>query len=78
MNTALTVSASRPVSVRPHGASLGHRIARRLGLALITWDRRLEARRPTREELAVLHERRMEAARLRDGHYGSVTVGRMI
>jgi len=68
MNTALTVTPvvqGGPATVAPHVRRFHERIARRMGAALVAWSRRADRGR-TREELAELHQRRLEASRLRD------------
>jgi hypothetical protein len=73
MNTAVIApgTASRPI--RP--STLAERFLRRAGLAF-AWSR--TARRPqSREELAVLHERRREAERLREENFRDITLARL-
>ena len=74
MNTALITpgtAASRPI--RP--STLAERLLRRAGLAL-AWSR-TAGRRYSHDELAVLHERRREAARLREQNFRDVTFARV-
>lgn len=76
MNTALTAAGG--VTVRPHRDSpLVERVARRAGVALVAWSRGVEQRH-SREQLAELHERRLEAARLREERFRDVTLSRLI
>ncbi|MDF2573618.1 MAG: hypothetical protein K0S05_530 [Agromyces sp.] len=63
MATPLIATGSVPV-VPNRDATLVERISRRVGLALLEWSRTAELRR-SREHLAELHERRVEAERLR-------------
>ena len=73
MNTAVIApgTASRPI--RP--STLAERFLRRAGLAL-AWTR-TRSPRYSRDELAVLHERRREAERLREENFRSVTLARL-
>lgn len=64
MNAALVVTDIAPA--RPLSAWLAAHLRRR------------PRRRPSRAEVAELHERRMAAARLRDEQYASIAIGRLI
>jgi hypothetical protein len=59
------------------GGTLLERISRRTGLALLAWSRTVEHRH-SREYLAELHERRREAARLREERFRDVALTRLI
>lgn len=75
MDTA--VIASGPASARPiRHTTLVARISRRARLALAAWSHRAEQRR-SREYLVELHERRQEAARLREELFRDVTLARL-
>lgn len=76
MNTALTAAGG--VAVRPHrGSTLVERMARRAGVALVAWSRGVEHRH-SREQLAELHERRLEAQRLREERFRDVALSRLM
>ncbi|WP_448808402.1 hypothetical protein [Agromyces bauzanensis] len=65
-------------SVAPHrDATLVERLTRRVGLALLEWSRTVELRR-SREHLAELHERRLEAERLRTELQREVMLARLM
>ena len=76
MNTALI--APEPVSTRPIGISTVSERFRRRAELVLAWRRRPAERRSSREELAQLHERRQEAARLREETFRNVTFARML
>jgi hypothetical protein len=75
MNTALiapgTVPSRRPVRI----SALAERFLHRARLALASG--RTAAQPLSRDELAVLHERRLEAARLREENFRGVTFARL-
>ena len=74
MNTA--VIAAGTASGRPiRHSTFAERFIRRAGLAL-AWGGP-EGRRHSREDLTLLHERRLEAARLREENFRSVTFARL-
>lgn len=76
MATPLIETGSVPVV--PHrDATLVERISLRAGLALVAWSRRAEQRN-SREHLAELHERRVEAERLRTELQRQVMLTRLI
>ncbi|MDQ2699298.1 MAG: hypothetical protein M3Y46_10935 [Actinomycetota bacterium] len=76
MNTALTTAGV--VTGRPHrGATLIERMARRAGVALVTWSRSA-GQRHTREQLAELYERRRVAERLREERFRNVAMSRLM
>ena len=76
MNSALTTAGV--VTGRPHREStLIERLARRAGVALVTWSHAAEQRH-TREELAELHERRLVAERLREERFRDVALSRLM
>ena len=73
MNTAVIAAGAVPSRPVPH-STLPERFLRRARLAL-AWSR--PARRPqSRDELAVLHERRRDAERLREDNFRNVTLAR--
>ncbi|WP_127792174.1 hypothetical protein [Agromyces sp. LHK192] len=63
---SIPVAPAGPSRTRP-APGLGQ-LVRRTGVALLAWSRRIERRRPSQEQLAWRHERRVEAERLRDEH----------
>jgi hypothetical protein len=73
MNTAVIApgTASRPI--RP--STLAERFLRRAGLAFAR--SRTAGPRHSRDELAVLHERRREAERLREENFRDITLARL-
>ena len=75
MNTALiapgTVPSRRPIRI----SALAERLLRRARLAFASG--RTAPQPLSREELAVLHERRQEAARLREENFRGVTFARL-
>ena len=73
MNTAVIASGTVSRPIRP--STLAERLLRRAGLAL-AWSRTMPPRH-SRDELAVLHERRREAARLREDNFRNVTLARL-
>lgn len=76
MDTAFT--AAEGVTVRPRRSPTPFgRIAHRAGVALVAWRRGVD-RQPSRERLAELHERRLEAARLREEAFRSAALTRLI
>jgi hypothetical protein len=76
MNTALTAAGG--VTVRPHrDSTFIERMARRTGVALVAWSRAAKQRQ-SREQLAELHERRLEAARLREECFRDVYLSRIM
>jgi hypothetical protein len=52
-------------------------MARRAGVALVTWSRAAEQRH-TREQLAELHERQQMAERLREERFRDVALSRLM
>ncbi|HKH07366.1 MAG TPA: hypothetical protein VKA62_00350 [Agromyces sp.] len=75
MNTALIAAGAEP-SRRPIRISaLAELLLRRARLALASG--RTARQRLSRDELAVLHERRREAARLREENFRGVTFARL-
>jgi len=69
MGTALSMSSTASAHEAGRTAARGVAgLARRTGVRLVAWSRSAEQRH-SREELAELHERRMEARRLRDERY---------
>lgn len=76
MATPLIETGSMPV-VSHRDATLVERISLRAGLALVAWSRRAEQRN-SREHLAELHERRVEAERLRTELQRQVMLTRLI
>jgi hypothetical protein len=76
VNTALTTAGA--VTVRPNrDSTLVGRMARRAGVALVTWSRAAEQRH-TREQLAELHERQQMAERLREERFRDVALSRLM
>ena len=73
MNTAVIAPGTAPSRpIRP--STLAQRFLRRAGLVL-AWSR-TGGPRYSRDELAVLHERRLEAERLREDNFRGVTLAR--
>ena len=72
MNAALTFSPTAPAAdAGAHAAHGLSGLAQRIGTRLVAWSRAAEqrhvaAQREHREDLAELHRRRLEGARLRD------------
>ena len=69
MDTAFSMSST--VSTREAGGHAAHglaRLAQRTGMRLVAWSRNAEQKH-SREYLAELHERHLEAQRLRDERY---------
>lgn len=66
MNTALSISPTAPATEVGGNAARGlSGMAQRIGMRLVAWSS-AHAQPYTREELAELHQRRVEAERLRD------------
>lgn len=72
-----TTAAGSAGSTTLEGSTLLERLSRRTGLALLAF-RRAGERRRSREHLVELHERRREAARLRDERFRDVTLTRLM
>ncbi|WP_234660358.1 hypothetical protein [Agromyces marinus] len=68
MNTTLTIQRS---SAQHAAAGAGERLARRLGLALLTWSSAAEARR-SRVDLARAAELRRDANLLREENFATL------
>jgi hypothetical protein len=78
MDTAFPMSTTaRAAGSGGHVAHGLAGMAQRIGERLIAWSR-ADEQRHTREYLAELHERRLEAERLRNERFGSVAVGRFM
>ena len=78
MDTALSMSTT--ATARETGAHAAHGLAglaHRIGMRLVAWSTSAE-QKYTREHLAELHERRLEAQRLRDGRFGNTTIARLL
>ena len=75
MDAAFTATGSAPAPSL-EGSTLMERISCRVRLALVAWSHRAEQRR-SREYLIELHERRQEAARLREELFRDVTLARL-
>ena len=78
MDTALSMSTT--ATARETGADAAHGLAglaHRIGVRLVAWSRSTE-QRYTREHLAELHQRRMEARRLRDERFGNTSIARLL
>lgn len=76
MNTAVTTAGI--VTGRPRRTTTQiQRMARRVGVALVTWSRSAEQRH-TREQLAELHEHRRAAERLREERFRDVALSRLM
>ena len=78
MDTALSMSTT--ATARETGAHAAHGLAglaRRTGMRLLAWSGSTE-QRYTREHLAELHERQLEARRLRDESFGSTSIARLL
>lgn len=76
MNTTLITAGAAAIRPRPASTWL-ERLTRRAGTALLAWSTRVEHRH-SREYLMELHERRIEAERLRDERFGYATFARII
>jgi hypothetical protein len=78
MDTALSMSTT--ATAHETGAHAAHGLAglaHRIGVRLVEWSRSAEQRH-SREDLAELHERRLEAQRLRDERFGNTTIARLL
>jgi hypothetical protein len=74
--TSLTASRSgsdQAAVVRDGARRVRERASVRLGLALVAWGRRADARR-TREALALRRSNELAADRLREGNFASVAL----
>jgi len=79
MDTALSMSTTT-ATARETGAHAAHGLAglaHRIGVRLVEWSRSTE-QRYTREHLAELYERQLEARRLRDERFGSTSIARLL
>ncbi|WP_157007394.1 hypothetical protein [Agromyces laixinhei] len=76
MDTAFPMSTTAPARGGNTVRGLAG-LARRIGTRLVEWSRADEERH-SREYLAELHERRVEAERLRNERFSSVAVGRLL
>lgn len=74
MNTALIATGAVPTRAIPR-PTLTDRFVRRARLAF-AWSRTMP-RRYSRDELAMLNERRLEAERLREENFHNVTFARL-
>lgn len=72
MNTALVAPGAAPTRPGTRHSTLAERLVRRAGLAL-GWSRTTR-RSLSRDEIADLHERRLEAERLREANFRNVAV----
>jgi hypothetical protein len=78
MDTALSMSTTAPAAEVGGQAAHGLAgLAQRIGLRLVAWSR-ADEQRHSREYLADLHERRVEAERLRNERFSNVAVGRFM
>jgi hypothetical protein len=78
MDTALSMSTT--ATARETGAHAAHGLAglaHRIGVRLVEWSRSAE-QKYTREYLAELHERRLEAQQLRDERFGNTSIARLL
>lgn len=74
--TSLTASRSgsdQAAVVRDGARRVRERASVRLGLALVAWGRRADARR-TRDALVLRRTNELEADRLRDGNFATVAL----
>jgi hypothetical protein len=77
MDTALSMSTTASAAeVGGHAAHGLAGLARRIGLRLVAWSA-ADEQRHSREYLAELHERRLDAERLRNERFTSVALTRL-